>query len=180
MTKDELATIIESHCKWRVGESGGQRADLRSANLRSADLSGANLSGADLRSANLSGADLSGTVLDSAAGLPAIPDYDITSSGMIVRGPWVYGWRTSRSQHCGSTEYTPCAEPYCAPYFSTDASTACHPGIYLAGKRYLRENYESAEIVPCKCLRSELVHAADKWRAKRIWVGEHPAEARES
>ena len=63
MTRTELLEILERHRKWLVGEDGGQRADLREADLRGADLSEADLreadlSGADLRYANLCGADL--------------------------------------------------------------------------------------------------------------------------
>lgn len=58
----ELKAIIYKHAKWVIGEDGGERADLRDANLsgadlRSADLSSADLSGADLCCANLSGAE---------------------------------------------------------------------------------------------------------------------------
>ena len=49
-----LHEILERHAEWLAYEPGGQRADLRGANL-----SGANLSGADLSRANLSGANLS-------------------------------------------------------------------------------------------------------------------------
>jgi uncharacterized protein YjbI with pentapeptide repeats len=66
MTKEELKQILDVHAKWARGESGGIRADLRSADLRSADLSGANLSGANLRSANLSGANLRSANLSGA------------------------------------------------------------------------------------------------------------------
>ena len=72
----KLQEIIKSHGRWLRNEEGGERANLRSAdlsgadlssaNLRSADLSGANLRGADLRSADLSGADLSSADLRSA------------------------------------------------------------------------------------------------------------------
>ena len=61
MDKEKLQLQIDKHTKWLNDEEGGERA-----NLRSADLSGADLSGADLRSANLSGADLSGANLRSA------------------------------------------------------------------------------------------------------------------
>ena len=59
----ELKAIIYKHAKWRRGEDGGERANLRDANLRNAnlrdaDLRGANLYGADLRGANLRGANL--------------------------------------------------------------------------------------------------------------------------
>ena len=63
MNKKELDKILESHSEWRMG-NGGERADLRDANLNYAnlgyaDLSDANLGGANLRGADLSGADLS-------------------------------------------------------------------------------------------------------------------------
>ena len=59
----ELKAIIYKHAKWARGEDGGERADLRGANLcgadlRNADLRGANLRGANLRDANLCDADL--------------------------------------------------------------------------------------------------------------------------
>ena len=38
-------------------------------------------------------------------------------------------------------------------------------------KEWLTTEYGAdIEIVRCKCRRDELVHAGDKWRAKRIWV----------
>ena len=61
ITKYEPKAILESHQLWLRGE-GGERANLRSANLSYADLSYA-----DLRSANLSYADLSYADLRSAS-----------------------------------------------------------------------------------------------------------------
>ena len=63
ISAEKLQEIIESHGRWLRNEEGGERANLRSADLSSADLSSANLSGADLRSADLSSADLSGADL---------------------------------------------------------------------------------------------------------------------
>ena len=65
-TPDDLKRIIELHQKWRRGDPGGARANLRSANLRSANLRSADLRSANLRSANLYGADLGGADLRSA------------------------------------------------------------------------------------------------------------------
>ena len=67
----KLQEIIKSHGRWLRNEEGGERANLRSADLSGADLSSANLrsadlSSADLSSANLRGADLSGADLSSA------------------------------------------------------------------------------------------------------------------
>ena len=66
MTQEEIKKVLDLHQKWRNGEEGGVRADLRWANLSGANLSGANLSGADLRWANLRWADLSGANLRRA------------------------------------------------------------------------------------------------------------------
>ena len=54
MSELELKEILEKHNKWLNNGEGGERANLRWANL-----SGANLSEANLRWANLSGANLS-------------------------------------------------------------------------------------------------------------------------
>ena len=58
MTKDKIKKILELHRKWKLGETGGEYADLQGANLQVADLRRANLQGADLRRAKLQGADL--------------------------------------------------------------------------------------------------------------------------
>ena len=65
-TVEELKEILELHRKWRYGEHGGSRADLRGADLCEADLRGANLCEADLRGADLRGADLRGADLRGA------------------------------------------------------------------------------------------------------------------
>ena len=54
----ELQIILEKHKKWINGEDGGERADLREANLRGADLREANLRGSYLSEADLRGANL--------------------------------------------------------------------------------------------------------------------------
>ena len=65
MTIEELEKVLDLHKKW-LNEQGGERANLRGADLRRANLSGANLRGADLSGANLSGADLRGADLSGA------------------------------------------------------------------------------------------------------------------
>ena len=66
MMNEELKKIIEKHEKWMKGQDGGERADLRGANLCGANLYGANLRGANLRGANLCGANLYGANLRGA------------------------------------------------------------------------------------------------------------------
>ena len=66
MLKEELEEILKKHKKWLNAEEGGERADLRYANLSSSNLRSADLSSADLRYANLSYANLSYANLSSA------------------------------------------------------------------------------------------------------------------
>ncbi|EOU3548672.1 pentapeptide repeat-containing protein [Listeria monocytogenes] len=57
MKQEELDIILENHGKWLRNE-GGERANLRHANLTNADLRHADLRVADLSNADLRGADL--------------------------------------------------------------------------------------------------------------------------
>ena len=66
ISAEKLQEIIKSHGRWLRNEEGGERANLRDANLSDANLSDANLSGANLRDANLSDAYLSGANLRDA------------------------------------------------------------------------------------------------------------------
>ena len=78
---EKIKDILKKHKDWLEGESDGEcadlrgadlrganlrRADLQGANLRDADLRGADLRGADLRRADLRGADLQGANLRDA------------------------------------------------------------------------------------------------------------------
>ena len=141
MKRDDLYRILALHQEWLAGLIGAR--------------------------ANLSGADLSGTILDQAAPLPEISDSDLGE--LTHDGEWVYGVRTAKSQICGATEYLP-GSAHAAPWFSVDGATDCHPGLYLSGPKWLFNHYPSAERVEVRCLRSELLRAGDKWRAKRLWV----------
>ena len=58
-TESELASILNLHKAWIIGEDCGKRADLSGADLSGADLRRADLREADLREADLSEADLS-------------------------------------------------------------------------------------------------------------------------
>jgi uncharacterized protein YjbI with pentapeptide repeats len=65
-TKEELTEILRKHVLWLESQDGGERANLRYANLTSADLSSANLRSANLTSADLSSANLTSADLTSA------------------------------------------------------------------------------------------------------------------
>lgn len=71
ITQEKLKEIIASHGKWLRCENGGERTDLRNADLSNADLryaslGGANLRGADLSNSSLFDADLSNSSFDNA------------------------------------------------------------------------------------------------------------------
>ena len=162
-TPDELKETIRLHALWLADADGGTRANLTDANLSRANLSRAYLSRADL-----SDADLSGTCIDPSAPIPLISDVTLADAGLRIDGDTVHGFRTTTSQRNGNTVYAP-GTHHVAPVFSV-ADTPCHPGIYLAGSAWLAEYYSNVPTVPCHCLRSELHHAGDKFRAKQLWI----------
>ncbi|EHT9075510.1 pentapeptide repeat-containing protein [Listeria monocytogenes] len=65
MKQEELDIILENHGKW-LRDEGGERADLKGANLSNADLSNASLRHASLRHADLSNASLRHADLSNA------------------------------------------------------------------------------------------------------------------
>ena len=58
ISEQELKDILDKHGKWLRSEKDGERANLRSADLRHANLRHADLRSADLRHADLRSADL--------------------------------------------------------------------------------------------------------------------------
>ena len=86
----ELKAIIYKHAKWARGEDGGERADLRSADLRGADLRGADLYGADLRGADLHNANLRSADLHNA-NLRSANLHSANLRGAELRGADLYG-----------------------------------------------------------------------------------------
>ena len=65
LTKEEIE-VLQRHAKWLKNEEGGEKANLRDANLWDANLRDANLWDADLRGANLRDANLRGANLRGA------------------------------------------------------------------------------------------------------------------
>ena len=90
MNIDKLKGILAKHRDWYLGNSGGEYANLRDADLQGADLQGAdlrdaNLQGADLRGANLQGADLRGANLQGADLRGAnLPHFQIPGGRLVV------------------------------------------------------------------------------------------------
>jgi hypothetical protein len=67
MNQKELDEVLKKHDKWLFGDEGGERANLRSADLTDANLARANLAKADLTGANLARADLAKADLPGAS-----------------------------------------------------------------------------------------------------------------
>ena len=63
MTSEEIKKVLELHKKWLNNEQGGERANLRWADLSCVNLSGVKLRLADLRETTLRLADLRGADL---------------------------------------------------------------------------------------------------------------------
>ena len=96
LTKEEIE-VLQRHAKWLKNEEGGEKANLRGADLRGANLRDANLRGANLWDANLRGANLWDANLRGAAG-------KILSFGPIgSRQGITYVTKTERTIHvrCG-------------------------------------------------------------------------------
>ena len=75
--------VLEKHKKWLNAEDGGERADLRDADLRYANLRDADLRYADLRYANLRDADLRYANLRDADLLDAnLRDADLSGANL--------------------------------------------------------------------------------------------------
>ena len=87
-TESELASILNLHKAWIIGEDYGKRANLSGADLHEADLHEADLRWADLSRADLSEADLSGANLHRAD----LSEADLDYSGLPL-------WCGSLSAH---------------------------------------------------------------------------------
>ncbi len=148
-------------------------AYLRGAYLSGADLRGAYLRGADLRGAYLSGAYLRRTILDPQHTPYFYPTNFLLAEGFEVEGDFVIGWRSRVSTHVGNTDYQP-GTVHAAPVLSMDINTECHPGLYLWPLHQQAETWaafgEDRRVVRVAAIRTELVHAGDKWRCKRLLV----------
>ena len=159
---------MDIRAEYAAGRRDFRNEDLSGAVLRGANLSEADLSGANLRGTCLDGAILTDTCLDPAAQHTPPTDAELSAAGLDYEGDYVYGWRTSTSKYCGNTEYI-VGQEYTSHAFSTDSGTECHPGLYLAGRGWLRENGYSCDV-RVACRRRDLLKAGDKFRCRSFRV----------
>ena len=159
-TPDGLQEILTKHRKWKNGENGGERADLRCADLRGANLQGADLRdadlrGADLRGANLRGADLRGAYLRGAN----LRDADLQGADLretiLVNINWLahigivpMGGRARAYKMTMANGYGPVyqeinylsQDEFKVGYFNADAYEQCGPGVNLATFQWCLNN----------------------------------------
>ncbi len=130
------------------------------------NLSGANLSGADLSRANLSKTVLAPkNKINSRIARKWLKAREIH---VDIAGNFI-AWRTQQSIHIGSIFYMPGV--YIAPVFSTDKNSTCHPGLYLADKKWLQNEYGS-DIALVRVLANvrDAFPVADKMRVRKFEV----------
>lgn len=181
--RDDLTRHFTSYSSAKIVCRRG--IDLSGFDLCGRDLSGdcfnnVDLSGADLRATELGktqfyGSDLTGTCLDPKAKIPKIRRSDTTDAGLEIRRvadiTYVYGWRTRTSMHVGYTRYRT-GRTYTVPWFSVSTADGdcCHPGLYLAGKQWLIDEYGDTRCWRCRCKLSDLHHAGDKFRCRSLEI----------
>jgi hypothetical protein len=153
-TKEQLAEILQKHKKWVNGEEGGEKANLRdadlsfanlrAADLRDADLSSANLCAADLSSANLRDADLCDADLSSAKNLVSSINYmeahfERTEEGYIA-------YKTFNSFYEAPERWTIAPGSVIDEVVNECRTTMCGSGINVAPLEWVGRGYPGKTI----------------------------------
>ena len=144
-----LTEILEKHKKWLECE-GGERANLREADLHGADLRGANLReanlyvadlhGANLREADLHGANLNGANLNGVKGI----DYLIFSSYVGSRNAQCWWDSKNDIVYCGC--YRGSMEEFSARVEETHKDNPRYLAEYRATIEYFKAVKAAREI----------------------------------
>ena len=158
-------TRIDGSVIW----SGEAESFCKAVEQNKYNLDNANLTSANLAYANLAYANLSATCLDPLASIPILSVQELSAAGLELKDGWVYGYRTGVSSHLRPGITYIVGQTYAAPVFSV-APASCHPGIYLAGMEWLENNLPGVALVRVRCLLSDLHHAGDKWRCRKLEV----------
>ena len=132
LSKEELQEILEKHKKWLAGKDGGERADLRWA-----DLSGADFRGTELREADFRGTDLREAELREAD----------------LRGADFRGADLREADLEGADIYCPIACPESGSFIGYKSA-----GGYIVKLRILEDaKRSSATSRKCRCDKAEVV-----------------------
>ena len=145
MNKGKLATILESHKKWLIGEAGGVRANLRSADLSYADLSSANLSSADLRYADLRYAK--NLTPDQYPHFQICPEVGAFDCWKKVEGRVIKLRIPPDAKRTSSLIGRKCRAEYA--FVLEGSGTSIRGGEYVEGKTYYPDSYDPDPTVEC-------------------------------
>ena len=162
LSKEELQEILEKHKKWLAGKDGGERADLRWADLsgadfrgtelREADFRGTDLREAELREADLRGADFRGAELREAD----FREADLRGAdfrGADLRGADFRGADLREADLEGADIYCPIACPESGSFIGYKSA-----GGYIVKLRILEDaKRSSATSRKCRCDKAEVV-----------------------
>lgn len=149
MTKEKLAEILKKHKLWLNNKDGGERADLRWADLSGADLNGADLrwaelSGADLSKANLDGANLRGADLSGAKGLLSAVNFLEAHFERANEGYIVY--KCFNGSYVAPERWKIEAGSVIEEVVNFDKCTECGCGINVAPLEWVKKNYPNKQI----------------------------------
>ena len=133
-----LPAIIAAHTKWHLGESGGTRANLRSANLSGANLRNANLWNANLSDANLSGAK---NLISTVAFMSEFEKDDL---GVIVYK------RIGSTNYAPPTHWTIASGEFLTEVVNPDRGTYCGCGVNFGTRAWCDNAYEDATLWRCR------------------------------
>ena len=161
MDQKELNNVLAKHKKWLYAEEGGERANLRNADLQRADLQRANLRDADLLVAYLRDADLWDAYHDSSTAFLPIQCPEEGSfiaykkaKGLVVKllipDDAKRSSATSRKCRCDKAEVIEIMKPDKTPSNLTSVPSNYDPDfVYEVGKIVMVSDFEEDRFVEC-------------------------------
>ncbi|MEG2326602.1 MAG: DUF5758 domain-containing protein [Enterococcus sp.] len=156
MDQKELNNVLAKHKKWLYDEEGGERANLRSANLQGADLWDANLRSADLWDANLQGTNHDSSTAFLPIQCPEEGSFIAykKAKGLVVKllipDDAKRSSATSRKCRCDKAEVIEIMKPDKTPSNLTSVPSNYDPYfVYEVGKTVMVSDFEEDRFVEC-------------------------------
>ena len=178
-TKFDLQKTLDAHQKWLSGE-GGERADLRHADLRRANLSGAVLRRANLSGAVLIDADLSGAINDFTNPIDFIVEnFERVPDGVIV-------YKAFGENYSPPSKWAIMPGAILEEEVNYTRTSECACGVNVATMGWIRRNVNDSKDVWRCLIRWEWLpgvcvpyHTDGKIRAARVMLLKNIGTSRE-